>query len=224
MKKYKIAALLVSSVLILTSCKSLQDEANKSVESYRSSLKEEESRTSTSDSSNVRTIDSNEGKAMVTEKVEVLLPPFLEDETVKKESENDIKMFSKIQEFYNDKEIEFYSKSITFLNAYSYYDSSNGEVIFSGILVNGTSNEITEISGFIGDIKIDKYPEMISAVGSFNLSEKYFGTLKPKQAITILITAPIMPSEKQMPDKDIIFEEKEVTAIPYGFEYTIVEK
>lgn len=76
MTKYKLLAVM-SIGIFLTGCKSLQVAANKPIESYQSSIKEESSANELSDSSEMKTIDSNEGKPMVTEKFEVLLPPFL---------------------------------------------------------------------------------------------------------------------------------------------------
>ena len=220
MNKYKLLAVM-SIGIFLAGCKSLQEASNKPIESYQSSIKEESSANELSDSSVMRTIDSNEGKLMVTEKVEVLLPPALENKELTTDSDKEL--LSKIQAEFTNKDIEIYQNSLSFLSGYTYYSNDTGEIVLSGILVNDTSSTINEISGIIGKIFLENYPDVQVGNGNFTLQEKDYGYLKPKQAVTIVVTAPIMMTGKRMPNKDVVLSEKEISALSYGFEYRVIK-
>ncbi|TFJ75634.1 hypothetical protein [Carnobacterium maltaromaticum] len=220
MTKYKLLAVM-SIGIFLTGCKSLQVAANKPIESYQSSIKEESSANELSDSSEMKTIDSNEGKPMVTEKFEVLLPPFLNN--VDGVTELDKNLFTGVQNNFTDKEINIYEDSLTFINGYTTYSLETNSIVFIGIIVNNTADTVTDISGNLGSIKLKNYSDVNIANGSFKFKKEDFDVLKPKQAEVVIITAPVMPTGKEMPTKDIIFEEKEISALPYGFEYRVIE-
>ncbi|WP_413517634.1 hypothetical protein [Carnobacterium maltaromaticum] len=218
MNKYKLLAVM-SIGIFLTGCKSLQEAANKPIESYQSSIKEESSANELSDSSEMKTIDSNEGKPMVTEKFEVLLPQIEKNKEIF--TDEDINLFNKVQTEFNNKDIQVYENSLSFLSGYSYYDSENGDVVFTGILVNNTSSVISDISGVLGNIQLKDYSTSKIGNGNFILNKSDVGILKPKQAMVIVVSAPVMITGEKFPENDIIFEEREISAIPYGFGYKI---
>lgn len=132
-------------------------------------------------------------------------------------TELDKNLFTGVQNNFTDKEINIYEDSLTFINSYTTYSLETNSIVFIGLIVNNTADTLTDISGNLGSIKLKNYSDVNIANGSFKFKEEGFDVLKPKQAEVVIITAPVMPT------KDIIFEEKEISALPYGFEHRVIE-